>query len=157
MKIFLCLLALAASSFAETDEEWKKKDMDFWKSKLTPTQIEVCRKKGTERAFSSPMHASKEKGIYHCSSCGLPLYESDKKFDSGTGWPSYWKPIEGAVELRSDDSWFMKRTEVVCRRCGAHLGHVFDDGPAPTGKRYCMNAVCLRFEAAKPDVKVKAK
>ena len=119
-----------------------------WKKRLTPQQYAVLRGENTERARSSPLDKEKRRGLYVCAGCGLPLFSSDAKFDSGTGWPSFWKPLPNAVGLRPDNSFFMKRTEVHCRRCGGHIGHVFDDGPRPTGKRYCMNGVAMRFFAA---------
>ena len=120
-----------------------------WKAQLTPEQYHVTRKHGTERAFSHPLNASKSEGTFVCVSCGAPLFDSHDKFDSGTGWPSFAKPIEPeAVEEHSDRSFFVKRTEIRCARCDAHLGHVFPDGPAPTGLRYCMNGVAMEL---KPD------
>jgi peptide-methionine (R)-S-oxide reductase len=118
-----------------------------WKDLLSPQQYDVVRKKGTERAFTGQYHNNKAKGTYYCVACGNPLFDSKTKFDSGTGWPSFGAPIqEGRVETESDTSLWMVRTEVKCARCGAHLGHVFDDGPQPTGQRYCMNSISLNFE-----------
>ncbi len=121
----------------KTDEEWRKV--------LTPEQYNVLRKHGTERSHTSPLDKQYGKGVYHCAGCDLPLFSSDTKFNSGTGWPSFYKPLDQAIATSVDRSFFMTRTEVHCRRCGGHLGHVFDDGPAPTGKRYCMNGVALKF------------
>jgi peptide-methionine (R)-S-oxide reductase len=121
----------------KTDEEWRKL--------LTAEQFYVLRQHGTERAFTSPLDKTYAPGTYHCAGCDLPLFTSDTKYDSRTGWPSFWKPIDDAVRTATDTSLFMVRTEVHCRRCGGHLGHVFDDGPKPTGQRYCMNGVALKF------------
>ena len=117
-----------------------------WRQRLTPDQFEVLRDEGTERAGTSPLNAEKRAGNYRCAGCDLPVYRSATKYESGTGWPSFWAPIDGAVRTRPDPGLFGTRTEVHCRRCGDHLGHVFDDGPPPTGLRYCMNGVAMRFE-----------
>ncbi|HWH18532.1 MAG TPA: peptide-methionine (R)-S-oxide reductase MsrB [Allosphingosinicella sp.] len=119
-----------------------------WKKRLTPQQYAVLRGESTERAGSSPLNKEKRKGTYVCAGCGLPLFSSAAKYESGTGWPSFWKPLPNAVGTRSDNTLFFRRTEVHCRRCGGHLGHVFDDGPKPTGLRYCMNGVAMRFVPA---------
>lgn len=119
-----------------------------WRKRLTAYQYDVLRKHGTERAGTSPLNREKRKGIFACAGCDLPLFSSDTKFESGTGWPSFFAPIEGAVGSSVDDSLFMRRTEVHCNRCGGHLGHVFEDGPPPTGLRYCINGVALNFEPA---------
>ncbi|MGA9343044.1 MAG: peptide-methionine (R)-S-oxide reductase MsrB [Rhodanobacteraceae bacterium] len=118
---------------------------DEWRKRLTPRQFGILRQHGTEPAFSSPLDHETRAGTYECAGCDLPLYSSKTKFDSGTGWPSFWKPLPNAVETSTDSSLFMTRTEVHCRRCGGHLGHVFDDGPPPTGLRYCMNGLALKF------------
>ena len=124
----------------KTNEEWKKT--------LTPEQYHILREKGTERAFSGKYDQNHEHGVYRCAACGLDLYRSEDKFDSGTGWPSFTAPIAASnVLTRPDNSFFSQRTEVLCPRCGGHLGHVFDDGPKPTGKRYCMNSAALQFVA----------
>jgi peptide-methionine (R)-S-oxide reductase len=116
-----------------------------WRRKLTPAQHRVLREHGTERAGSSPLDKQYDPGVYHCAGCGQPLFASNAKFNSGTGWPSFSAPLDGAVETETDRSFFMTRTEVHCSRCGGHIGHVFDDGPQPTGQRYCMNGVSLEF------------
>ncbi|QDL37389.1 peptide-methionine (R)-S-oxide reductase MsrB [Rhodoferax sediminis] len=132
--------AAQAYEVTHTDAEWQKL--------LTPDQYHILRQAGTERPFSSPLDKEKRAGVFSCAGCALPLFSSATKFDSGTGWPSFWQPLDHAVVEQSDTSLFMKRTEVLCRRCGGHLGHVFDDGPKPTGLRYCMNGLALIFKAA---------
>jgi len=117
-----------------------------WKEVLSPEQYEVLRRKGTERAFTGKYYNSKEKGVYRCAGCGNPLFDWEAKYDSGTGWPSYYRPVsKDAVETEQDTSYGMVRTEVLCARCGGHLGHVFPDGPEPTGQRYCINSISLDF------------
>ena len=126
----------------KTEEEWKKK--------LAPEQFHVLRKKGTEMPFTGKLLHNKETGMYVCAACGTKLFSSETKFDSGTGWPSFFKPAKkGSVELKEDNSLFMRRIEVICKKCGGHLGHVFDDGPKPTGKRYCINGCALDFNGKK--------
>ncbi|MDQ6748960.1 MAG: peptide-methionine (R)-S-oxide reductase MsrB [Candidatus Dormibacteraeota bacterium] len=125
--------------FELTDEEWR--------ARLTPEQYQVLRHAGTERAFTGQYWNAHEDGAYHCAACDAELFSSDTKFDSGTGWPSFWEPKNTEnVELHEDGAFFMKRTEVLCRRCGSHLGHVFDDGPNPTGQRFCMNSASLSLK-----------
>lgn len=116
-----------------------------WRAKLSDMQYRVLREAETERAGSSPLDGEHRKGTFLCAGCDLPLFASDAKFDSGTGWPSFFQPLEGAIGTKDDSSLFATRTEVHCRRCGGHLGHVFDDGPKPTGLRYCMNGAALKF------------
>jgi len=129
----------AAGSFEITRSEAE------WRTVLSAEQFGVLLKHGTERPWSSPLNKEYGGGVYVCAACELHLFSSDTKFDSGTGWPSFWAPIDGAVGTSTDTSFFMSRTEVHCRRCGGHLGHVFDDGPKPTGLRYCINGVALKF------------
>lgn len=119
-----------------------------WKARLTPAQYDVLRHEGTERPGSSPLNQEKRAGTYACAGCVKPAFSSETKFDSGTGWPSFWKPVAGGVVERDDSGFFFKRTEIVCSTCGGHLGHVFKDGPAPTGLRYCINGVALEFQPA---------
>jgi peptide-methionine (R)-S-oxide reductase len=130
----------------EEDFPVEKPDAE-WRTQLSPEQYNVLREHGTERAFTSPLNVEKRNGVFVCAACGQQLFESGTKFDSGTGWPSFWKPIEGAVATSVDRGWLMTRTEVHCARCGGHLGHVFEDGPQPTGLRYCMNGVAMKFDA----------
>ena len=127
--------------------EVEKTDAE-WRAQLTPQQYEILRKHGTERPWSSPLLKEHRKGVFACAGCDLPLFSSDTKFDSGTGWPSFWKPLDNAIGTTSDRSFGMVRTAVHCRRCGGHLGHVFDDGPKPTGLRYCMHGLALQFRPA---------
>ena len=132
--------AATTSKVIHTDAEWQKL--------LTPDQYEVLRHEATERPFTSPLLDEHRNGTFACAGCDLPLFSSKTKFDSGTGWPSFWQPLEGAVAAKEDASFGMTRTAVECSRCDGHLGHVFDDGPQPTGLRYCMNGVALKFIAA---------
>ncbi|TCP43106.1 peptide-methionine (R)-S-oxide reductase MsrB [Rhodovulum marinum] len=134
--------ARAAESFEVTRSEAE------WKAMLTDLEYRVMRREGTERAFSSPLNDEKRAGVFHCRGCDLALYDAATKFDSGTGWPSFWQARPGAVGTRADRKLLMLRTEVHCRRCGSHLGHIFDDGPPPTGKRHCINGVSLVFRPA---------
>jgi peptide-methionine (R)-S-oxide reductase len=163
MKLAVTLIALAlfgalalVASVAPTPAAAKKgttaviekvvKSDEEWKKELSSEQYNVLRKEGTERAFTSPLNNIHEKGTFVCAACGLTLYSTDQKFDSGTGWPSFWAPIDPAhIVTKVDRSFIQIRTEVLCARCGGHLGHVFDDGPKPTGLRYCMNGVAMKF------------
>jgi peptide-methionine (R)-S-oxide reductase len=130
-----------------TDRYPIEKSSDEWRRELTPAQFKVLREHGTEPAGTSPLNAEHRAGVFRCGACGQPLFEASTKFESGSGWPSFFKPIEGAVGTSEDSSLGMRRTEVHCTRCGGHLGHVFPDGPDPTGLRYCTNGVALKFEA----------
>ncbi|UYV39535.1 peptide-methionine (R)-S-oxide reductase MsrB [Rhodobacteraceae bacterium D3-12] len=130
----------AAFEVTRTDKEWR--------AMLTPLQYKVMRREGTERAGSSPLDKVYDKGVFHCRGCDLPLYSSKHKFDSGTGWPSFWKALAKSIETKPDRTIFGTHTECHCRRCGSHLGHIFDDGPKPTGKRHCINGVSLVFRPA---------
>ena len=144
MRLFGSSHAAETETFpvTHTDEEWR--------AKLSPAQYKVLRKHGTERAGTSPLNAEKRHGRFICAGCGQDLFASDTKFESGTGWPSFYQPLEGGVGTTEDRSFFMTRVEVHCSRCGGHLGHVFDDGPKPTGLRYCMDGFALVFKPATP-------
>lgn len=131
------LPAAARYELTLSDAEWRKR--------LSPAAYAVLRQQDTERPYSSPLNKEKRTGVFSCAGCALPLFTSKTKFESGTGWPSFWAPLRGAVALDTDRTLGIVRTEVHCRRCGGHLGHVFDDGPPPTGKRYCMNGVAMKF------------
>jgi peptide-methionine (R)-S-oxide reductase len=137
----------AAPAQAAEKFEIEKTDAE-WRAQLTPQQYEILRNQGTERPWSSPLLKEHRKGIFACAGCDLPLFSSETKFESGTGWPSFYKPLDNAVATTEDRTFGMARTEVHCRRCGGHLGHVFDDGPKPTGLRYCMDGFALNFHPA---------
>jgi peptide-methionine (R)-S-oxide reductase len=141
-----------SDAHAKTDSEKIIKSDEEWRAQLTPEQYHVTRQHGTEAAFSGEYDGCKDQGVYKCVCCGNPLFDAAHKFDSGTGWPSFYDPIaQDAVEDRKDRSFFMVRTETVCAKCDAHLGHVFPDGPAPTGLRYCMNSLSLKLEPKDED------
>jgi peptide-methionine (R)-S-oxide reductase len=142
---FLGLRWGASSDAAPAKKFEIEKGDDEWRRTLSPAQYNVLRQHGTERAGTSPLNREKRKGTFACTGCDLPLFSSDTKFESGTGWPSFYRPLADAVGTTSDRSYLMSRTEVHCARCGGHLGHVFEDGPPPTGLRYCMNGVALKF------------
>jgi peptide-methionine (R)-S-oxide reductase len=141
---------MATSTMKESASDFRALSEADWRQRLNPAQYDVLRNHGTERAGTSPLNKEKRKGTFACAGCDLPLFSSDTKFESGTGWPSFYKPLDNAVETKADRSFFMTRNEVHCRRCLGHLGHVFDDGPPPTGLRYCMNGVALKFAPQAP-------
>jgi peptide-methionine (R)-S-oxide reductase len=147
--LLLALAAAASSAYAKDSASGKKFEIEKlaaeWRKILTPEQYSVLREHDTERAGSSPLDREKRRGNYHCAGCDLPLFASATKYDSGTGWPSFFRPLPNAIGTQIDRGFFVERTEVHCRRCGGHLGHVFDDGPKPTGLRYCMNGLALKF------------
>lgn len=142
---------MAEQTGGSTKTEKSREKMELsdteWQQKLTPEQYHVLREKGTERPFTGALVNNHDDGMYHCAACGAPLFKSDTKFESGSGWPSFFDPItKDAVELHEDDTYGMRRVEVTCAKCGGHLGHVFPDGPGPTGQRYCINSASLGFE-----------
>ncbi|MEW6643594.1 MAG: peptide-methionine (R)-S-oxide reductase MsrB [Pseudomonadota bacterium] len=152
LSLLAALRALRPGDARATDKATETfevtKTPEEWRRQLTPAQYGILREHGTERPYSSPLNKEHRKGTFACAGCDLPLFASDTKFDSGTGWPSFYQPLPDAVGTTEDRSYMMLRTEVHCRRCGGHLGHVFDDGPKPTGLRYCMNGLSLTFKPA---------
>lgn len=144
------ILGMTPAFAIETPKNLKSAPTSYWKGQLSPEQVRICREAGTEIPGTGEYNHFDKKGIFHCSSCGTPLFSSAAKFDSGTGWPSFWEAVKGKnVILRADNTMGVQRTEVVCANCGAHLGHMFDDGPPPTHQRFCINSVCLKFQPKK--------
>ncbi len=146
LTFFLPTRLLNASTQAEEDSAWSLTNSE-WRNRLSAEAFNVLREEGTERPFSSLLNKEKRAGIYHCAGCDLPLFSSEAKFDSGTGWPSFWEPLLDSIETQVDFKLIVPRTEYHCSRCGGHQGHVFSDGPRPTGKRYCNNGVALNFRS----------
>ena len=146
--LVLPLAGLTASTAAAGERFAVSRTAADWRRRLGPDRYRILRQAGTEAPYSSKLNDEKRRGTFYCAGCGLPLFASATKFDSGTGWPSFFRPLPKSVLTRSDRSLLMERTEVLCRRCGGHLGHVFEDGPKPTGLRYCMNGLALRFQPA---------
>ena len=147
-EILMGSAAMALVGAAQAPQHYEVTHSDAeWRKLLSPAAYDVLRHEGTERPFSSPLNNEHRRGLFSCAGCNLPLFDSNTKFDSGTGWPSFFQPMKNAVLTTTDRSLMMSRTEVHCRRCGGHLGHVFDDGPKPTGLRYCMNGVAMKFAA----------
>ena len=142
------LWRMGAPTDARAESFEVKKTEEEWRALLSDAQYAVLREEDTEPAGTSPLNNEKRKGIFHCAGCDLPIYPSETKYESGTGWPSFWDSLPGAIGTKEDNSLFMTRTEVHCRRCGGHLGHIFDDGPPPTGKRHCLNGLALTFKPA---------
>lgn len=148
LKMSAALTLIPATGFASDETFEVVRTKAEWRALLTDFEYQVMREEATERRYTSPLNDEKRVGIYHCKGCDLPLYESDTKYESGTGWPSFYQALPDAVRTKPDNTLFMRRTEVHCRRCGSHLGHIFDDGPKPTGKRHCLNGVSLVFKPA---------
>ena len=149
LALFGIMRLTRGESAAETNEVFETMHSDAeWRQQLTPAQYAVLRQHSTERPYSSPLNGEKRAGVFACAGCGLPLFSSEAKYDSGTGWPSFWRPLDNAIGTTDDTSFGMRRIEVHCRRCGGHLGHVFEDGPRPTGLRYCINGVAMTFAPA---------
>jgi len=149
LALFGIMRLMRGQSAVETNEVFETMHSDAeWRQRLTPAQYAVLRQHSTERPYNSPLNGEKRAGVFACAGCGLPLFSSEAKYDSGTGWPSFWRPLDNAIGTTDDTSFGMRRIEVHCRRCGGHLGHVFDDGPRPTGLRYCINGVAMTFAPA---------